>query len=219
MAADDAPLVAAVDDAAYGEQLLDWLLALAAGLQRPLLLVYVESAAALGAAALPSSQVLPHGGARWQPLRRDDVELGFRAQAARLQAALARAAQAGAPHAGLRVLRGSLIDTSERLWTETNLLVLASAPWVTAAPTAALRGRPPRVALLPDGDGDGAQARAARVAARLAQALGGEPAAEWEAGPRASVRRGAMARPDLLVLARGALDRALLRRGPLLLVA
>lgn len=212
MAADDAPLVAAVDDAAYGEQLLAWLLALAAGLQRPLSLVVVESVAALGAAALPATQVLPHGGATWQPLRRDDVELGFRAQSARLQAALARAAHGGAAPASLRVVRGSLVECSHALWAETNLLVLACAPWVTAWPPAPGQSRPPRVALLPDGDreGDGAQARAAVVAARLAQALGAAGLAAVSAGP--------VPAPDLLVMARRAPDSALLRRGPLLLV-
>ena len=108
------------------------------------------------------------------------------------------------------MLRGGLVETSRHLWAETNLLVLASAPWVTPLPAAARQGRPPRVALLPAGNGDGAQARAAAVAARLGQVLG--------AGAGGAARFGPMAAPDLLVLARREPDPALLRRGPLLLV-
>lgn len=200
-------LVLAVDDATLGESLLGWSTALARGLDRELVLVYVESAAALGAAALPLSQVLPHAGAAWQPLRRDDVELGFRAQAARLRAALEAAALRHALGWSFRVMRGSLLEVREHLWTGTDLVCLASAP-----PTA-LRRPPPAAARRPvvaveDEDG-GAAGRALDMATRVARTLAADLQHDGHVGA-----------PDLLVMTRQArrLDLRVLQRCPVLLV-
>jgi hypothetical protein len=199
-------LVLAVDDAALGESLLGWSTALASGLGRELALVYVESAAALGAAALPLAQVLPHAGAAWQPLRRDDVELGFRAQAARLRGALEAAALRHALGWSFRVMRGSLLELPEQLWAETNLLCLAAAPLASPRVPPRPGARRPVVAL---GDDGGAGERTVDMALRVAQAL----AAELQ-------RDGQVLAPDLMVMTRRArrLDLRVLQRCPVLLV-
>lgn len=200
-------LVLAVDDAALGESLLGWSAALASGLGRELALVYVESAAALGAAALPLAQVLPHAGAVWQPLRREDVELGFRAQAARLRGALEAAALRHALGWSFRVLRGSLLELPEDLWAETNLLCLAAAPLTSPrVPPRPVARRP--VVAVGDDDG-GAGDDTVDMALRVAQAL----AAELQ-------RDGHVIAPDLMVMTRRSrrLDLRALQRCPVLLV-
>lgn len=200
-------LVLAVDDAALGESLLGWSTALASGLGRELAVVYVESAAALGAAALPLAQVLPHAGAAWQPLRRDDVELGFRAQAARLRGALEAAALRQSLTWSFRVVRGSLPELPEHLWAETNLLCLAAAP-LTLPRVLPRPGAHRPVVAVGDDDG-GAVERTVDMALRVARAL----AAELQ-------RDGQVVAPDLMVMTRQArrLDLRVLQRCPVLLV-
>jgi len=76
-------VLAVLDDTAGSEALIEWSSALAHALQRPLALVYVESAPALAAAVLPFTQVLAHAGAQWAPFGAEEVERGYRVHAAR----------------------------------------------------------------------------------------------------------------------------------------
>lgn len=200
-------VLALAQDAAAGERLLEWSHALARTLDRELGVVYLESVAALGAAELPAARVLAHAGAAWLPLSRSAVELGFRAQAARLRAATERLARRDALRWSFRVMRGRLRETSEQLWAEADLMFIAPA----AATAASAAARPLVVALVDD---SAAGQRARDLGQRLALALGGrfrpEPAVA------------AALRPDLLVLPRTAAAGAAQRPGwtcALLLVA
>jgi len=223
-------VLAVLDDAAAGEVLLELSCALARTLQRELTLVYVESAQSLVAAALPITQVLPHAGLAWQPLRPQDVEQGFRAHAARLRELAARIALPDAVRWSLRVMRGELPSAARDLSSESDLLFLAAAP--SLKPPAPARGRPARprrVVAVAGGAGEGGEAsrHALAVARQLAQAL----AAELETmPPDATVRLAggaglpdAAVRPDVLVLPRtplgpGARSALLRLRLPVLLV-
>lgn len=173
-----------LDDAAVAAALLDASCALAQLMRRELQLVYVESRAALAAAALPSTQVLARSAQAWAPLAPADVEQGWRAEAARLRTLAARA---GARHAvgwSMRVMRGALAEAALALRAESDLLLVAGA----AAPfEAARRARRPHIVALDDGQAAGRQAL--QVAAQLAQAIGAKletrklatqpPAAAW----------------------------------------
>jgi hypothetical protein len=216
-------VLALLDDVAASATLLQMSSALARMTQRDLSVVYVESARALVAAALPFTQVLARTGAQWVPLHAGDVEQGFRAQAARLRELTARIASRDALHCSLRVVRGSLGDTAVELQAESDLLLLAGAapfgPGVGALPA---RRRRPVVAVV--GDGGEAEQRAWQVATELAQSLAGvldtargEAAAAWLARQG---RAGTATDADLLVLPRRRLDAGLLARlrCPVLLV-
>jgi hypothetical protein len=223
-------VLAVLDDAAAGETLLELSCALARTLQRELTLVYVESARSLVAAALPITQVLPHAGLAWQPLRPQDVEQGFRAHAARLRELATRIALPDAVNWSLRVMRGELPSAARDLAAESDLLFLATAP--PPQPPTPARRRPVRprrvVAVAGDpGAASGSDRRALAVAQQLAQAL----AAELETMPADAAARLAggagvldtLTRPDVLVLPRAPLTPAarsalLLLRLPVLIV-
>ncbi len=173
-----------LDDAAVAAALLDASCALAQLMRRELQLVYVESRAALAAAALPSTQVLARSAAAWAPLAPADVERGWQAEVARLRTLAGRA---GARHAvgwSMRVVRGALDEAALALSAETDLLLVAGAP---APFSAARRPRRPHVVALDNGQASGRSAL--QVAAQLAQALGARletrklatqpPAAAW----------------------------------------
>jgi hypothetical protein len=199
--------------------------ALAQALRRELGLVYVESAQALVAAALPSTRVLPFAGAAWRPLSRADVEQGFRAQAERLREAAARIAVRREVRWSMRTVRGELAIAVAGLAAETDLLLLAGAlsGFEPARPRGAARARRPVVAVPVVAGASGA--RALEVATQLAQALAGVvdtsgEAATWPYPGAGDAIRAASARCDLLVLPREGLDPRRLAglRCPVLLV-
>jgi len=218
------PLLAVLDDAGAGTVLLEISSTLARSLQRELSVVYVESARSLLAAALPITQVLTAAGTQWRAFQPDDVEQGFRTHAARLRAMAARIASRHAVGWTLRVMRGSLGETAIHLSAGTDLLLLANAP-VPASPGFA-PARPglrrPRVSVLA---ANGAPpAKALQVAAQVAQALAGDiEVVHVDAQSKRIDQPGtltALARSDVLILARAPLDAVTLAqlRCPVLLV-
>jgi K+-sensing histidine kinase KdpD len=219
-----ARVLALLDDAASGAALLELASPLARALRRELSVVYVESTRSVVAAALPFAQVLPPGGGRWMPLHEGDVELGFRAQVARLRQLTARVALRDALQWSLRVMRGEIAEAAGRLQSESDLLLLAGSTALAARAASALprARRCPTVAAL--GDGDAASQRAWRVATQLAGAMAGalrpahlDPGAKPLDQPQ-WLRE--LARCDVLVLPRSAVDlgAVLLLRCPVLLV-
>ena len=224
-----AQVLVLLDDAAAGSALLELSSALARAMQRDLSLVYVESARALVAAALPFTQVLSHAGSQWVPLQPQDVEQGFRAQAARLRELAARIALRDALNWSLRVMRGSLAGAAADLIAQSDLLLLAAAASVQPPRIGAARParRRPLVSVVTVADGDEDELmsqRALRVGTQLAQALAGElqttriDAATLRSRPATVLAT--LARSDVLVLPRAPLDAAALAtlRCPVLLV-
>lgn len=216
-----AQVLALLDDAASGAVLVEWSAALARTQHRELSLVYVESASALVAAALPITRVLAHGAAQWRPLSPPDVEQGFRTHASRLREIAARAALRDALRWSLRVMRGSLAQAAVELGPLSDLLLLAPAPSHAAGPARAA-GRRPRLTVVCGAEGP--EPRALRIATELAQALGGTveierlaPGMTLAEAPR---RVAAIAGSDLLVLSRTPIDAGTLARlrCPVLLV-
>jgi len=200
-----------IDDAAAGALVLELSAALAQALRRELGLVYVESAQALVAAALPPTRVLPFAGASWRPLTPEDVEQGFRMQGARLREAAARIAVRREVRWSMRTVRGELAIAVAGLAAETDLLLLAGAlsGFEPARPRGAARPRRPVVAVPVTAGESGA--RALEVATRLAQALAGvvdtpSEAAAWPHTGAGDPIRAASTRCDLLVLPREGLD-------------
>lgn len=161
-------VLAVLDDASMADALLEASCALAQLVQRELQLVYVENAAALAAAALPATRVLAQGAHAWAPLAPEDVERGWRAQAARLRALAERATTRRTVSWSMRITRGALRPTLQALRDETDLLLVAAAPSRLAL--AEQRPRRASVAALDDGSAAGREAVA--LAGRLAQALG-----------------------------------------------
>jgi K+-sensing histidine kinase KdpD len=217
-------VLAVLDDAAAGAAVLELSSTLARALERDLLVVYVENTRSLVAAALPFTQVLSHAGSQWVPLQSADVEQGFRAHATRLRALAARIAVRHAVSWTLRVMRGSLADAAIDLRDESDLLLLATTPSLKPlglGPTHRARHRPV-VAVV--GNGSEAGERALGVATRLAQALAG--VLETACADTTAMLMGdvgtlaTLARTDVLVLPRAALDAAALAtlRCPVLLV-
>ncbi len=203
----------ALDDAAAGEAVLALSSALARALACELVVIYVESAVSVSAAALPVTQVLPHAASPWLPLRPDDVEQGFRSHARRVRQQAERAAARHALQWSMQVMRGSLADAAERFGGEASLLFLATAPTPGAA--IARAGRQARVAVV-TGDGQ-ATDEAIDAAARLAGVLDGivQTFPPQDAGAQL---RGS--RPDVIVVSRRDVGRQQLAvlRCPLLLV-
>jgi hypothetical protein len=134
-------LLALLDDDAPAAPLIELSSALARHLGRPLEVVYVESAAALLAAALPGSRVLAAGAAQWRPLATDEVERAFRSRAARLQALLDRlAGQPALEVCALRVVRGALQQAAFDLQPRSDLMLVRGIEGVAGI------GRPGAVA-------------------------------------------------------------------------
>lgn len=200
-------LLAVLDDTSTAGALLDISCVLAELMRRELELVYVESAAALAAAALPTTQVLAQSTARWTPLAAPDIERAWLADAHRLRALAAQATRPRAVAWTLQVTRGTLRETALALQAQCDLLLVggtAAGLAAVARPdqrSAARRHAPPstwrqRVVALDDGSAAGQQAVA--IAQRLCGALGAqlevrrfEPA---QGGPSGLVR------PDLVVM-------------------
>ncbi len=193
-----APVLALLDDAAMAATLVEWSAALARALQRELSLVYVESARSLAAAALPLTRVLAPGRSQWRPLSPPDIELGFRAQAARLRGLAARIAGRDALAWSLRTVRGELEEAARRFGAQADLLLLPPPLPLEAAfgpglPAAASH----RPTLLVLADGAPETPRALQVARQLAQALRGSVEVAPPGGEAF-----AAARADLVVLGR-----------------
>lgn len=161
-------VLAVLDDASAALALLEASCALAQLMQRELLLVYVESAAALTAAALPATRVLAQSANAWAPLTPEDVELGWRVQASRVRTLADRLSTRRAVSWSMRVMRGALRPTADALREQTDLLLVAGAPQrFTALQASATR---PLIVALDDGAAPGREA--VQVAQRLARALG-----------------------------------------------
>ncbi len=217
-------VVALLDDAASGGATLELSSALAHSLRRELAVVYIESTPSLSAAALPFTRVLAHAQAQWLPFSPDDVERGFRAQAARLRDLAERIALRRSVVWSLRVMRGTLASAAVSVRDQSDLVLLAGPPplQLPSPPGAHTPVHRPLVTVATSGDPGGAQAE--QVAAELARTLGGslqtvrlEP--QW-ALPRDPRWLATLARSDLLVLARPALAPGMLAalRCPVLLV-
>lgn len=187
-----------LDDAAVAAALLDASCALAQLMQRELQLVFVESRAALAAASLPMTRVLARSAPHWAPLAPEDVERGWRAQAARVRSLAERASARHAVGWSMRVVRGALADEARALRAESDLLLLGAAPARFEPPRHARRTH---IVVLDDGSEAGRQAQ--RVAAQLAQALGARLETRKLATQPATAAQAGEA--DLLVLPAAAL--------------
>lgn len=176
-------LLAVLDDTSAARALLDISCTLAGLMRRELQLVYVESAAALAAAALPTTQVLAQATARWTPLAAPDVERAWQADAGRLRALAAQATLPRAVTWSLQVTRGTLYDTALALQTQSDLLLVGGSaavlgemtrpghhPAARPAPGDAQRSAWRRVVALDDGSAAGRQA--VTIARQLCSALG-----------------------------------------------
>jgi len=215
-------VLALLDDAAPARSVIEMSSAIAHQLQRPLELVYVESTAALLAAALPFAQVLAHGGVGWTPLVPQDVERGYRAQAARLRELAERITVRRSVSWSMRVVRGALTELALEPEHQSDLMLIGTAAGATgaaglAAPrTSSAEGRP-RIAVVADDSEGGRQAR--QVAQRLAEAMSGLLQVR-PAGADLTAAVAASRRCDLLVLPRALVGREVLARlaQPVLLV-
>jgi nucleotide-binding universal stress UspA family protein len=216
-----AEVLALVDDSAAGAAVIDCSAALAQALQRELALVYVESTLALQAAALPIAQVLPHAGATWTPFDPQDLERGWRAQAARMRTLAQNLAARRAVTWSLRTVRGRLSHLAVEWVGQAGLLVIGSAATASIDPSA----RPARRRMAVLDDGSAAAVRARDVAVRLAQALPATlqviPVARHDDAAAVDALIDAARNADPLVLPQGqATPLRLARlRGPVLIVA
>jgi hypothetical protein len=217
-------VLALLDDAAAGDAVLELSSALAHAQQRELVVVYIESAPSIGAAALPFTRVLSQASAQWLPFSPDDVERGFRAQAARLRVMAERIALRRSVGWSLRVMRGTLASAATSVRDESDLVLLAGASTLQppSPPGARKPVRRPLVTVAATGDAAGAHA--VDVATELARALGGAVQTLRLDAPPSLARDpqalAALARSDLLVLARPALGPGMFAglRCPVLLV-
>jgi hypothetical protein len=187
-------VLAVLDDASVAAALLDASAALAGLTHRELQVVYVESAAALAAAALPVTRVLAHAAQAWSPFAPADVERGWRLDLARLRTIAEQASMRRAVRWSLRVTRGALRQTAIELCTESDLLLVAGMP----APLAAARTRRPRGLVAAFDDGSAAGRQAVQVATQLAAALGARLRVSRPPATGGDAR--AVERADLLVL-------------------
>jgi hypothetical protein len=200
-----------LDDAEAAVHLLDTSCALAQLMRRELELVFVESAAALEAAALPMTRVLARAAQTWAPFAPEDVERGWRVQAARLRTLAERASARRPVHWSMRVMRGALAPAARSLREESDLLLVAAPP---SRFETARRARRLSIVAFDDGTAGGEQA--IQVASRLAHALGARLETRKLSTQPAVAGDGA----DLIVLPATALPALPLAelRAPLLLV-
>ncbi len=166
--AGNGPVLAVLEDCAAGAGLLECSAALARAFGRELAVVHVQSTLALQAAALPQTLALAHAGAPWAPFAPEDVERGWRAQAARLQALAAPIALRHALRWSLRTVRGEPGAVARGLLRETDLLFLGAPR--PASSFRRQRRSPPAVLAVVD-DGSTAARHAADIAVRLVAAL------------------------------------------------
>lgn len=170
----DHPVLAVLEDSAAGAALIECSAALARLLGRGLTVVHVQSTLALQAAALPQSRALAHAGAPWAPFDPQDVERGWRAQAARLQALAAPIAMRHALRWSMRTVRGEPGAVARSLLEETDALFLGTMAWRAGLAPASHRARVPAASILAMLDDGSEAARAAgQVADRLARSLPG----------------------------------------------
>jgi hypothetical protein len=207
-------LLALLDDAATAGPVIEMSSALAQHLRRPLEVVYVESAAALLAAALPFARVLAAGGGQWQPFAPQDVELAYRSQAARLRALVERVTVQRTVEWSMRVVRGALPQTALELQPLSDLMLVGSGGSAATATTSLGASHRPRarstriVTVITDDSPAGQHART--VAGQVARALDGVLVEL-----NIDERTGAPADPlrcELLVLPRALLTPSLLAR-------
>jgi hypothetical protein len=197
-----------LDDASAATALLDASSALAQLTGRELQLVYVESVAALTAATLPTTRVLAPAAHAWAPLEPRDVELGWRAQAARLHTLADRAMARRSVRWTMRVTRGAMQEVTRTLSDESDLLMVGLSPARFAAASA--RAARPLIVAIDDGSEAGREAQ--RIAQGLAEALGGRLRVRPVGSP--------CGQADLVVTTGDALPAATLAdwRAPLLIV-
>jgi nucleotide-binding universal stress UspA family protein len=164
-------LLALLDDASLLDPVVELCTTVALGLSRGLELVYVESMPAWKAAALPFARVLAHGGAQWRPFTQQDIESGYRAQAARLRELTERIALRERMPWSVRVVRGALPGAALELRAGADLLLVACPAGI--APEPARRARSPRrpLAITVLTDDSAAGQRALQIAQQVAQAL------------------------------------------------
>jgi hypothetical protein len=209
-------VLAVLDDAAAGAAVLEWSIALARVAHRDLAIVFVESMPALRAAALPFTRVLQHAGAQWAPFDTQDVERGYRVQAARLRALAEQASLHHQVRWTMRTTRGALAQAALSLQAESDLVLIGSSPIAVQGALQRL-GRARRVMALVDNSQAGE--RAQRLAGELGRLLGASLVVlPGDAASAASEL--AHAQADLLVLPRGLAGPAVLAlaRRPFLLV-
>jgi hypothetical protein len=132
--------------------------------------VFVESAAALQAAALPFTRQLAHAAADWAPFDPADVELAWRAHAERVRRHLAELAARHGVQCALRVARGRLPAIAHEVLAGGDLLLVEQA--ALPAPRIGRAPRPPRAVVVRIDDSDAGR-RALRLAALAATVLGG----------------------------------------------
>jgi hypothetical protein len=192
-------VLALLDDAALARDVIEMSSILARQLQRPLEVIYVESAPALLAAALPFARVLAHGATQWAPFAPEDVERGYRAQAQRLRELTERLLTHQAVTWSMRVMRGALQQIALELQSQSDLIVIARATGA-ALPTLRRpqRGRRPIVTALVDDSAAGQMA--CEVAKQIVQALGGMLLVRQTAA--AGITPALVGRCDLLVVPR-----------------
>ncbi|HMR70440.1 MAG TPA: hypothetical protein PKA84_09405 [Rubrivivax sp.] len=159
-----------LDDTAAATAAIELSSLVARQVQRPLEVVYVESASALRAAALPLARVLAPGG-DWAPLAPQDVERGYALQAARLRALTERIALRDSVCWSMRVVRGALAQAALELRAQSDLVLVGGRGTVAAFAPAPTPHRLPRRVVRVAGDDSPAGAAARTLAQQLAQAL------------------------------------------------
>ena len=204
-----------LDDVGAAAAPLQWSSALARALQRELLVVYVESASAMSAAALPITQALAHAGADWAPYSPADIERGYRIQLQRLREWMRQAAAQHAVRSSLEVVRGALHDAVMAVDGQSDLVLLSG---VALAPGAA-RGMRRCHSVLVWSDDSEQGLQLVEMATRCAQSLG---ATRRVVHAKKQLDSGEIerAQADLLVLSRAGVSAQMLAsaRRPLLLV-
>lgn len=206
-------VLAVFDDEAASALVLEWSGMLARVTGRDLAVVYVESTVALRAAALPITQVLSHAGAAWVPFGPDDLERGYRIQAARLKARAEQVAHRHAVRCSLRTARGAAAQAALGLASDATMVVLGSARPRLPGPGPVT----PRVVLMFDSVEP--DARLGSLAQDLARGMGGTcTQRRVDAADLCAVLAGVQA--DLVVLPRHLADPAAvaIARQPLLIV-
>jgi hypothetical protein len=204
-------LLALLDDAVPASAMIELSSTLARHWRRPLEVVYVESAAALVAAALPLARVLAPGGAQWVPLEPSDVERGYRSQAARLRALIENVAARHAIEYSLRVVRGALQQAAIELQPPSDLTLVGGGVAARVLLTAARRPlRPRRRTVMVIADDSAAGELVRQVARDVARALD-SVLIERDTADAANVKERAP-QCELLVLSRSRAERGLLER-------
>lgn len=168
----DAPrrLQVVLTSSTSAEIVLETSLRLAKAAQWRVSAVFVESAVALQAAALPFTQLLAHSAADWTPFDPVDVEQAWRAQAERIRRRLVELAARHGVECALQVARGRLPAIAHEALAGADLLLLGQA--ALPAPRIGRAPQPPRAVIVRVDDSDAGR-RALQLAALAATVLGG----------------------------------------------